>query len=58
MKEENLNEDQTDILCVNERGELGELVHFGNELVWYKINGITEHIIFGVYFSFNQRTEY
>jgi hypothetical protein len=45
-------------LCVNEKGELCEVVDFGNEKVEYKINGITEHIIFGIYFSFNQRFEY
>ena len=45
-------------LCVNEKGELCEVVDFGNERVEYKINGITEHIIFGIYFSFNQRFEY
>ena len=45
-------------LCVNEKGELCEVVDFGNEKVEYKINGITEHIIFGIYFSFNQRSEY
>jgi hypothetical protein len=45
-------------LCVNEKGELCEVVDFGNEKVEYKINGITEHIIFGIYFSFNQRTQY
>lgn len=45
-------------LCINEKGELCEVVDFGNEKVEYKINGITEHIIFGIYFSFNQRFEY
>jgi hypothetical protein len=45
-------------LCINEGGELCEVVDFGNEKVEYKINGITEHIIFGIYFSFNQRFEY
>lgn len=45
-------------LCVNDKGELCEVVDFGNERVEYKINGITEHIIFGIYFSFNQRFEY
>lgn len=45
-------------LCVNENGELCEVVDFGNEKVEYKINGITEHIIFGIYFSFNQRFEF
>ena len=46
-------------LCINEKGELCEVVDFGtDERVEYKINGITEHIIFGIYFSFNQRFEY
>jgi hypothetical protein len=46
-------------LCINEKGELCEVVDFGNnENVEYKINGVTEHIIFGIYFSFNQRFEH
>lgn len=63
MEEERENrKDRTNTLlselCINEKGELCEVVDFGNEKVEYKINGITEHIIFGIYFSFNQRFEY
>ena len=63
MKEERENSNERpntflSELCVNEKGELCEVVDFGNEKVEYKINGITEHIIFGIYFSFNQRFEY
>lgn len=63
MKEERENSNEhpntfLSELCVNEKGELCEVVDFGNEKVEYKINGITEHIIFGIYFSFNQRFEY
>jgi hypothetical protein len=65
-KGENMEEDKENTgkkgplseLCVNEKGELCEVVDFGNERVEYKINGITEHIIFGIYFSFNQKYEY
>lgn len=64
MEEENENRrdrpDSTFLseLSINEKGELCEVVDFGSEKVEYKINGITEHIIFGIYFSFNQRFEY
>ena len=53
MAEEYLSE-----MIVNEKGELCEVVDFGTEKVEYKVNGITEHTIFGVYFSFNSRFEY
>ena len=43
---------------VNEKGQLCEVVDFGSEKIEYRINGITEHIIFGIYFSFNERFEY
>jgi hypothetical protein len=44
-------------LLINEKGELCEGVDFGSEVIEYKINGITEHLIFGIYFSFNQKFE-
>ncbi len=41
-------------LIINEKGELCEMVDFGMEIVFYNISGITEHKIYGIYFSFNQ----
>jgi hypothetical protein len=49
------------VIKVNDKtnkGELHETVVFGPEVVDYKINGIVEHVVFGIYFSFNQRFEY
>jgi hypothetical protein len=44
-------------ICINANGDLCEIVDFGNETVEYKINGVTEHIIYGIFFSFNQKSE-
>ncbi len=41
-------------IMINEKGELCEMVDFGNEIVFYPIVGVTEHKIYGIYFSFNQ----
>lgn len=42
-------------IYIDKDGILCEVVAFGEEKIEYRINGITEHIIFGVYFSFNQK---
>ena len=43
-------------LQVDENGVLVEKVDFGQgQIEYYEINGISEHVIFGVYFSFNPR---
>jgi hypothetical protein len=44
-------------VTINAGGELCEVVDFGTEVVEYKINGVTEHIIYGIFFSFNQKSE-
>jgi hypothetical protein len=44
-------------VTINSGGELCEVVDFGTEIVEYKINGVTEHIIYGIFFSFNQKSE-
>jgi hypothetical protein len=44
-------------VSINTGGELCEVVDFGTEIVEYKINGVTEHIIYGIFFSFNQKSE-
>ena len=44
-------------VSINDKGELCEVVDFGSEVVEYKINGVTEHIIYGIFFSFNQKSE-
>jgi hypothetical protein len=44
-------------ICINTTGDLCEIVDFGNEVVEYKINGVTEHVIYGIFFSFNQKSE-
>ena len=44
-------------ICINTSGDLCEIVDFGNEVIEYKINGVTEHVIYGIFFSFNQKSE-
>lgn len=39
-------------LYINNEGKLCEQIQVLEETIEYKINGITEHTIFGVYFSF------
>jgi hypothetical protein len=40
-------------LCVDSKGRLCDTVYFDKDIVLYQVNGITEHMIFGIYFSFN-----
>ncbi len=39
---------------VTEFGKLCERVDFGNEIVLYPIDGVTEHRIYGIFFSFGK----
>lgn len=54
---ENITKQSLSEICINATGDLCEIVDFGNETVEYKINGVTEHIIYGIFFSFNQKSE-
>jgi hypothetical protein len=54
---ENITKQALSEICINATGDLCEIVDFGNETVEYKINGVTEHIIYGIFFSFNQKPE-
>jgi hypothetical protein len=53
---ENITKPSLSEICINANGELCEIVDFGNEVVEYKINGVTEHIIYGIFFSFNEKS--
>ena len=55
---ENINNRSTLIsdVSINDKGQLFERVDFGTQVVEYIVQGVTEHIVYGIFFSFSQKS--
>ncbi|MFN3402954.1 MAG: hypothetical protein ACK40G_02590 [Cytophagaceae bacterium] len=42
-------------ICVNEKGELCEMIAFEGEIVEIRFNCLREHLIYGICFAYNPK---